>query len=351
MNAKERAMTKKWYDIKALAANGQPASGEATATRAVISIHDEIGAWGVMARDFIAEFNSIPATAQIELSVHSCGGSCYEALAMYHVLARAKDRLVARVEGVALSAASMIVMAAGRLEMPANAYLMIHNPLTVAAGDHREMQAVADLLEKLKGSFAAVYCAKSGKSEAEVLAMMDAETWMTGAEAVAHGFADAVTDAVEAVARLPEDAQRRFASVPRALAAAPAPAQPKPAASAAMPADEVAGACIEAGMAALAPLLIRAQAAPEAVKQRLDEARDIAALAQAAGRPADAELLVLAGVSVETARARLTAARGAEIPPISPHAQADPQKAADPVAQKLDFRNIYSRRQAGNQAA
>lgn len=354
-------MTKKWYEIKAMAADGKVAADAAEIARAEISIHDEIGAWGIMARDFIADFNKIPTSAPIDLSVHSVGGSCYEALAIYHVLARSKERIVARVEGVALSAASMIVMAAGKVEMPANAYMMIHNPLMATIGDHREMQSVADLLGKLKSSFAAIYCAKTGKSEADVIAMMDAETWMTGEEAVAEGFADTVIDAVEAVASLSESTQARFVKVPQALAPSPTPpavpaADPAPGPTA-MPADKIAAACAEAGLAALAAPLIRAESSPEAVTQRLAEAREIAALAQAAGRPADAELLVLAGVSVETARARLTAARAAELPPIDPTTSSDPARpdgeptgARAALNARLNFSNIYSRRQAGAKA-
>ena len=94
---------KKWYSIQSSAQSGAPAK---------ISIHDEIGAWGVTARDFIRDFDSLPQDSNIELSVHSPGGSVFEALAIYHVLNRAKDRITARVEGLAASAASLIVMAA-----------------------------------------------------------------------------------------------------------------------------------------------------------------------------------------------------------------------------------------------
>jgi hypothetical protein len=124
-----------------------------------------------------------------------------------------------------------------------------------------------------------------------------------------------------------------------------------------MPADEVASACVEAGVAPLAALLIRSQATPEIVKQRLAEAKEITALAHAAGRPADADLLILAGVSVETARTRLIAARGGEVPPINPHApddasgDASKKDSAAKLSNRLNFRNIYSRRQAENKAA
>lgn len=123
-----------------------------------------------------------------------------------------------------------------------------------------------------------------------------------------------------------------------------------------MPADEVATACVDAGMAPLAAALIRAKAGREAVAKRLDEAREITALAQAAGRPADAGDLILAGVSVDVARATLTAARAQGAPTINPHAPADnpPRTQDDPKAElgkRLDFTTIYARRQAVGKAA
>ncbi|NYT62372.1 Clp protease ClpP [Alcaligenaceae bacterium] len=352
----------KWYEIKALADNGQPATDGKPAARYEISIHGDIGFWGVTASDFIAEFNAIPDSAQISLSVHSDGGEVLESLAIYHVMARARDRITARVEGLAASAASAVVMAAGRIEMPANAYLMIHNPFLVAAGDHSELRAAADVMKKMNDSYAAIYAERSGKDIAEIEAIMAAETWLNGTEAVAAGFADAVLESLPAQASLSAQAQARFQKAPRALIAEPTPmpkattttTAPTPAPAATpdpMPADEVATACVDAGFPLLAAPLIRAAADPAAVTQRLDEAKEIMALATSAGRPGDAELLVLAGVSVETARAKLTAARAANAPAISAYAPSDAPIDPDgdrPVAKKLDFRNIYSRRQAVN---
>ncbi|CAM3794228.1 head maturation protease, ClpP-related [Castellaniella denitrificans] len=360
-------MKKKWYEIKALASNGAPVAEGQPAAQYEISIHGDIGYWGVTASEFIAEFSAIPADAQILLSVHSDGGEVLESLAIYHVMARARDRITARVEGLAASAASAVVMAAGRIEMPANAYLMIHSPFSVAVGDYSELRAASDVMKKLNDSYAAIYSERSGKDVAEVEAIMAAETWLNGAEAVAAGFADVVLDALPAQAHLSEHAQAKFHKAPKALVdvtdpktePSDPPADPStdPAnvpASDPMSADAVATACVDAGFAALAAPLIRASADAPSVTQRLNEAREILALAKSAGRPDDAELLVLAGVSVETARARLTAARAAGVPDISAHAPSDaPTEPQDdkPVAKRLDFRNIYSARQAANKVA
>ena len=92
--------------------------------------------------------------------------------------------------------ASVIAMAGTRIEMPRNAYLMIHNPSGFAMGDAADMRQLADLLDKLKGSLIAAYRDRTKKSDEALTAMMDAETWLTGEEAVAQGFADEITEAV-----------------------------------------------------------------------------------------------------------------------------------------------------------
>ena len=76
--------------------------------------------------------------------------------------------------------------------MTPTALLMIHNVSMATRGDHRDMAHATDVLQTANRSIAAAYRAKTGKSEEELLAYMDAETWMTAEDAVAAGFVDAI---------------------------------------------------------------------------------------------------------------------------------------------------------------
>lgn len=179
-------MTRKtWFTI----------TNAADAPTAEVSIHDEIGAWGITAKDFLSQLKGIPASRPLTLSLHSPGGEVFDGLAIYHAL-KARGNVNVRIEGLAASMASVIAMAGTRIEMPRNAYLMIHNPSGFAMGDAADMRQLADLLDKLKGSLIAAYRDRTKKSDEDLTAMMDAETWLTGEEAVAQGFADEVTDVV-----------------------------------------------------------------------------------------------------------------------------------------------------------
>ena len=166
-----------------------------------ISIHDEIGGWGVSAKDFMAELSGLgDGVETIELSIHSPGGSVLDGWAIYNALKAHKAEVHVKIEGLAASMATVVAMAGDTVEMPANAFFMIHNPWSVVAGDSGEMREAADFLDKLGAGITSAYAAKTGMSEDEVKHLMDNETWLDGQEASEMGFVDFVSDAKEAAA-------------------------------------------------------------------------------------------------------------------------------------------------------
>lgn len=171
-----------------------------------ISIHDEIGSWGVEASVFLAQLkddlNEVEPTKVINLSIHSPGGNLLDGLAMYNALRAHPAKVYGRVEGIAASAASLVLMAADTISMPEDAWIMIHNPWTIAIGDAEEMRAVADLSEKMRDSMANIYERRTGMDRDELLAMMSEETWMTSVEALNAGFADNISDAIDVAAKV-----------------------------------------------------------------------------------------------------------------------------------------------------
>lgn len=209
---------KTWFTIRNAATADAPAE---------ISIHDEIGSWGVSAKDFLAQLRSIAAATPINLSIHSPGGEVFDGLAIYHAL-KARGNVTVRIEGLAASMASVIAMAGTRIEMPRNAFLMIHNPSGFAMGDAADMRQLADLLDKIKSSLVAAYRDRTKKTDEDIMDMMDAETWLTGEEAVEHGFADATTDEVALSASAFKTARITAAlrHAPRALFDTPPPVAP-----------------------------------------------------------------------------------------------------------------------------
>lgn len=159
-----------------------------------ISIYDEIGGWGITARQFVADLKAINA-GTINLRLNTPGGEITEGTAIYNALKEHPARIVVHVEGVAASAGSFIAMSGDEVRMADNAYLMIHNGRAGIYGEATDMRKLADVLDKMNGNIADMYGKKTGKSREHYRALMDAETWFTAEEAKDEGLADAVYEA------------------------------------------------------------------------------------------------------------------------------------------------------------
>lgn len=166
------------------------AAGEAT-----LYIYDEIDAfWGIGAKDVIAALAQVADAPVLHLRINSPGGDVFEGQAIQEAIRRFAGKTIAHVDSLAASAASSIALAADEVEIAPGAFFMIHNASAIAWGDKVEMRAMADLLEKVEGPIVQGYMDKTGKTQEEIVAWMDAETWFTGAEAVEHGFADRLAE-------------------------------------------------------------------------------------------------------------------------------------------------------------
>ncbi len=159
-----------------------------------ITVYDVIGddPWsggGVSVNRIDAALRKIGNNA-VEVHVNSPGGDMFEGIAIYNRLLEHPAKVTMRVMGIAASAASIIVMAGDEILIGPASFLMIHNCWVVAAGDKNDMRETADFLAPFDAAMAGVYAARTGLPEAEISAMLDAETWLNGQQAIAKGFAD-----------------------------------------------------------------------------------------------------------------------------------------------------------------
>ena len=128
----------------------------------------------------------------ITLWINSPGGDCIAAAQIYNMLVDYKGHITVKIDGMAASAASVIAMAGDTVLMSPVSMLMIHNPATLAMGDHNDMQKAIDMLNEVKESIMNAYAIKTGLTRAKLSHLMDAETWMNANKAVELGFADDV---------------------------------------------------------------------------------------------------------------------------------------------------------------
>lgn len=212
------SMKKQWYTMRA-----------STKGSVVISIYDEIGNWGISAKQFAEELQGYSNINSIELRIHSPGGDVFEGMAIYNLLAQHPAHIDGYIDGLAASMGSVIAMACDVLHIPENAMMMIHKPWGIQGGDAEDMRRYADLLDKVEESLISAYMKKSGKSEEEIKDLLTDETWFTGQEAVEAGFADQLIAPLQAAAQLQSNRLKEFKTMPETLKALMKPkAQGKP---------------------------------------------------------------------------------------------------------------------------
>jgi len=180
-----------------------------------IAVYDVIGTsfWGdgISSKDFLAKLRAAPSAKKISLRVNSVGGIVDEAKAMVNLLLeRAANgvEIVATVDGIAASAASYLLTAASRVEMPANAFQMLHGVRGGVRGTAGDLEEAAALFRRLNGQLAEAYAAASerrGKKQSketylELFAAGD--TYLDADQAIEYGLADAKIENLKAAACL-----------------------------------------------------------------------------------------------------------------------------------------------------
>ena len=133
-------------------------------------------------------------TGPVTIWINSPGGDCIAASQIYSMLIDYPGTVTVKIDGVAASAASVIAMAGTEVLMSPTALLMIHNPATMAFGDHNDMKVAVKMLDEVKQSIINAYSIRTGLSDEELSRMMEAETWMNARKAIALGFADGMLE-------------------------------------------------------------------------------------------------------------------------------------------------------------
>lgn len=137
--------------------------------------------------------NALPANnSSIEVIINSGGGDVFAGSEIYTALKEFQGESISKIVGLAASAASVIAMGTDKILISPTAQLMIHNVSTYGDGDYRDFEHTAAVLKSANQSIANAYKLKTGKSDEDLKALMDAETWFNSDSAIAHGFADEV---------------------------------------------------------------------------------------------------------------------------------------------------------------
>jgi ATP-dependent protease ClpP protease subunit len=232
-----------WYSIRkhsaitaAVLASALAAGTEPPKASAEILIYGEIGeSWfseSVSAIDFVREINALDVDA-ITVRINTIGGSVPDAIAIHNAMKRHKAHITTVVDGMALSAGSLISCAGDTRQMAENATFMVHAPWTYAMGNSAELRDLADQLDTWARAMCTSYAAATGETAAEALTRLTdgKDHWYTADEAKAAGFITEVVSAAPAAAMasadlsrfrdVPEYVKAQLITRPAALAATP----------------------------------------------------------------------------------------------------------------------------------
>lgn len=288
-----------------------------TATKpAVLAIDDEIGFWGVQAKDFRTQLDAVDGD-ELVVEINSPGGDVFAGLGMYNMLrsfSASGKKVTTRVTGIAASIASVIFLAGDKREMPENAMVMIHGVAGGAWGTVGEIEERAAAMKKVQASMQTVYTSRLGIDETRASELTAKDNWFSAQEALSEKIATDLTEEVKVTAKfnveradLPEHVAKLFAAKVDTPEPEPEPAITKedeqalehPVAEAIMAAAKT------AGLEAHAPFLALSCASLDEAKTRMSDAREIVALCTVAGVADKAAAHIRANTSVAAVRAAL----------------------------------------------
>lgn len=139
---------------------------------------------------FREELNA--GSGDIKVWINSYGGDVFAASQIYTMLKEYSGKVEVCIDGIAASAASVIVMAGDTVSMSPTSVIMIHDPATFAAGNSDEFKAAIKMLDEVKESIISAYELKTKLPREKIGKMMSAETWLDAKKAIELGFADKI---------------------------------------------------------------------------------------------------------------------------------------------------------------
>lgn len=148
----------------------------------------------IVLNEFLDDLENLSSYSDITIRINSPGGDMNAGVVIHNRLREMGAHITTICDGLAASAASLIFMAGDTRRLYSSSIVMIHGA-SLLLWDYYQEQGVRSVLSMLAAHNQAginLYVDRTGLDEAEVRQMVEAETWMTGQEAVDKGFATEV---------------------------------------------------------------------------------------------------------------------------------------------------------------
>jgi ATP-dependent protease ClpP protease subunit len=164
-----------------------------TDTEAEVRIYEDIGTFGVSAKQFADDLEKIGAQT-LHVRLNTYGGEAFDGIAIHNALKAHSAKVVVHVDGIAASSGSIIAMSGDEIRMANNAFLMIHEARGGVMGEAGDLRDYADILDKLNDAIASTYQGRAGRTRKYWREAMAEESWFTAEEAKAEGLIDIIEE-------------------------------------------------------------------------------------------------------------------------------------------------------------
>lgn len=199
------APARDFRDVPGLALRAEAAGAE-------LMVYGQIGGgfWsdGITASDVAAALKEA-GPVPIKVRINSPGGDVFQGTAIYSLLSQHPGLVTVDVDGLAASAASIIMLAGDLIRAPKHAFVMIHDAMTFTYGNPETHRSAADLLDKVSGTLAEMYADRAGEDAEHWRAKMTEHgedgAWYTGTEAHEAGLVDEILSITKGEDEVTED--------------------------------------------------------------------------------------------------------------------------------------------------
>lgn len=157
--------------------------------------------WGdeVTPKQFAEDLNELGAVNRITVRINSGGGDVFAAQTIGNLLEQHPAEVVAHIDGLCASAATVVACHCNKVEAAADSTYMVH-PAKMgicAFVDAVTMRQYISALDTIRENIVTLYAKKTGREKDEVAAWMDATSWWTGQQAKDNGFIDELVGEAE----------------------------------------------------------------------------------------------------------------------------------------------------------
>lgn len=146
---------------------------------------------GITGETVIQALDAIGSKRAI-VRINSPGGSVFDGIAIYNALQRHPGGVDVIIDSLAASIASIIALAGETRTSAKGSLWMVHEAMSFAIGNKSEVRKTLAMLEAGDKTLISIYRDAMKKTDAEIEALMSAETWFSAEESLDIGLSTKV---------------------------------------------------------------------------------------------------------------------------------------------------------------